>query len=429
MGTTTNPSALTREQQAALNNLRGVLGRQLRPASKTDPTLLAELILQNAVLMRENGLASELLDYLQRVRDKVDAGNSLHARLGIEIAVTLDAIDGRQQEAGELFQTTLVWYQAHTIPLAEGQARIAYGRFLIHRSQLQEAMAQYQQALELLKDHPVEVAIAQSEMGRVLVGQGKFSEAVSRFEKAYALSSGDGKAGVRLVNDFAAALIELGEMERAERLLIEGVETATQQGLWLVRANLRRQMAYIYHLRAEKSHDAVSAQPYLDEAERLLHQTIAEMLPLQNTLDLAVVYHDLARIETQQRQFSEAEAHLRLSLELFQRLGNLRNEAVAEITLGTLVVLKNGDIAAGNEHLHRSLQLADKVGDGFTLRQAAETLTRLHQLQANWAKTQPREIRIQVIDQLSFSRAKLVDYGLPEAAQVMASMMTELEAL
>ncbi|MCQ3929061.1 MAG: hypothetical protein DPW16_01260 [Chloroflexi bacterium] len=429
MGTITNPSALTREQQAALNNLRGILGRQLRPASKTDPTLLAELILQNATLMRENGLAGELLDYLQRVREKLDAENPLYARLGIEIAVTLDAIDGRQHEAGELFQTTLAWYRAHPIPLAEGQARIAYGRFLIHRSQLQEAMAQYQQALELLKEYPAETALAQSEMGRALVGQGKFGEAVSRFEKAYGLSSGDGKSTVRLLNDFAAALIELGEMERAEKLLTEGIETATQQGLWLVRANLRRQMAYIYHLRAEKSSDAAAAQPYLDEAERLLQQTAAEMLPLQNTLDLAVVYHDLGRIETQQRQFTEAEAHLRLSLELFQRLGNLRNEAVAEITLGTLVVLKNGDIAAGNEHLHRSLQLADKVGDGFTLRQAAETLTRLHQLQANRAKTQPREIRIQVIDQLSFSRAKLVDYGLPEAAQVMASMMTELEAL
>ncbi|MBZ0315755.1 MAG: tetratricopeptide repeat protein [Anaerolineae bacterium] len=429
MGTTINPSALTREQQAALNNLRGVLGRQLRPASKTDPTLLAELILQNALLMRENGLASELLDYLQRVRDKVEAGNPLHARLSIEMAVTLDAIDGQQQTAGELFQTTLAWYQAHSLPLAEGQARIAFGRFLIHRSQLEAAMAQYQEALELLKDYPAETAIAQSEIGRVLVGQGKFSEAVSRFEKAYALSSGDGKSTVRLLNDFAAALIELGEMERAERLLHEGIETSTQQGLWLVRANLRRQMAYIYHLRAEKLNDAASAQPYLDEAERLLHQTIAEMLPLQNTLDLAVVYHDLGRIETQQRQFAEAEANLRLSLKLFQRLGNLRNEAVAEITLGTLMILKNGDIAAGNEHLHRSLQLADKVGDGFTLRQAAETLTRLHQLQANRAKTQPREIRIQVIDQLSFSRAKLVDYGLPEAAQVMTSMMTELEAL
>ncbi len=430
MGTTTNPPALTREQQATLNNMRAVLGRQLRPTSKTDPTLLAELILQNAVLMRENGLATELLDYLQRVLDKLDVENPLYTRLGVEIAVTLDAIEGRQQEAEERFQTALAWYGAHPTPLADGQAHLAYGRFLINRSRLQAAMLQFQQALELFKDHPTEAAIAQSEMGRVLVGQGKFGEAIPHFEKAYAVLRGDNQK-LRLTNDFAAALIELGEVDRAEKLLLEGIDSATQQGLWLLRANLRRQIAYIYHLRADKSSDAASAQPYLDEAERLLNQTVAEMLPLQNSLDLAVVYHDLGRIEAQQRNFGAAEAHLRLSIELSQRLGNLRNQAVAEITMGTLSVLMNGDIAAGNTRLHRALQLTEKVGDQFTQRQAVATLIHLHRLQAARAKTQPPEIRIQVIDQLSFSGARLAEIALTEAAEAtrtLAMMIAELEA-
>ncbi|MBI5929329.1 MAG: tetratricopeptide repeat protein [Chloroflexi bacterium] len=430
MGITINPShptALTREQQATLNNMRAVLGRQLRPTSKTDPAMVAELIIQNAVLMRENGLATELLDYLQRAREKLDAEKPLHTRLSVEIAVTLDVIDGRQDEASELFQNVLTWYQTHPNALDEARARSAYGRFLINRSQLQVALTQFQQALDLLKDQPFEAAIVRGEMGRVLVGQGKFGEAVPQFEKAYTVLRGDDRQ-VRLMNDFAAALVEVGESDRAEKLLIEGIEIATQQGLWLLRANLRRQIAYIYHLRAEKSSDAASAQPYLDEAVRLLNQAVAEMLPLQNTLDLAVVYHDLGRIEAQQRHFNEAEAHLRLSIELFQRLGNLRNEAVAEITLGTLVVLKNGDIAAGNEHLHRALQLANKVGDQFTLHQAAETLSRLHQLQVTRAKAQSQEIRRQVIDQLSFSRARLSEYSLSEAALALEHMITELEA-
>ncbi len=437
MGTTINPSqsaAMTREQQAALNNLRGVLGRQLRPSSKTDPALLAELILQNAVLMRENGLATELLDYLQRIIDKLDAENPLYTRLTVEIAVTLDAIDGRQQEAAERFQMALAWYEAHPTPLADGQAHVAYGRFLINRSRLQGAMLEYQRAHELLKDYPIEAAIVQSEMGRALVGQGKFGEAIPYFEKAYTVLRGDEQKTlrVRLIHDMASALIEVGEVDRAEKLLLEGIDSATQQGLWLLRANLRRQIAYIYHLRAEKLSDEASAQPYLDEAERLLNQSLAEMLPLQNSLDLAVVYHDLGRIEAQQRNYDVAEAHLRLSHELSQRLGNLRNQAVAEFTLGTLVVLKTGDIAAGNAWLHGALQSAEKVEDQFTQRQVVATLIRLHQLQAARAKTQSPEIRIKVIDQLSVSRARLAEITLAEAAEatrMIAAMMAELETI
>ncbi len=436
MGITINPSqstVMTREQQAALNSLRGVLGRQLRLSSKIDPALLAELILQNAVLMRENGLATELLDYLQRVIDKLDTENPLYTRLNVEIAVTLDAIEGRQQAAAERFQAALTWYEAHPTPLADGQAHLAYGRFLINRSRLQSAMLAYQRAHELLKNYPIEAAIAQSEMGRALAGQGKFGEAMPHFEKVYAVLRGDEQKAlrVRLTHDMAAALIEVGEVDRAEKLLLEGIDIAAQQGLWLLRANLRRQIAYIYHLRAEKSSDEASAQPYLDEAEHLLNQSLAEMLPLQNSLDLAVVYHDLGRIEAQQRNYDAAEAHLRLSHELSQRLGNLRNQAVAEFTLGTLVVLKTGDIAAGNAWLHGALQSAEKVGDQFTQRQVVATLIRLHQLQAARAKTQPTEIRIQIIDQLSFSRARLAEIALTEAAEatrMLTEMMAELES-
>lgn len=431
MGSIINPTVLTREQQAALNNLRAILTRQLRVTSTTDPTILADLILQNALFLRENGFAAELLEYLQRIREKQDSGKPLYTRLNVEIAVTLAAMDGRQDEAAKIFETALNWYQTHPTMSDETQAHLAYGRFLVNRSQFPAAMSQFQQALELSNERPIDAVISRSEMGRVLVGQGRFGEALPHFERAYTGLQGDEQASirVRLTNDFATALIEVGDTDRAEKLLVEGIDVATRHGLWLLRANLRRQVAYIYHRRAEKSSDANSAQPYLDEAERLLNQAVAELLPLHQSLDLAVAYHDLGRIEAQQRRFVEADAYLQLCLEMFRRLGNVRNEAVAEITLGTVVVLKDGNIAAGNGHLHRALQLAEKVGDQFTLRQAAETLTRLHQLQVTRAKTQPHDIRLQVIDQLSFSRARLAEFSLGEAAQALQKMMAELEAM
>lgn len=430
---TDNSLAFNREQQAALNNLRAILNRQLRPTSTVDPVMVSDLILKNAELMRENGLASELLDYLTRIREKFSPDQPAHTKLSVEIATTLDAIEGRQSEAADLFQEILKKFEAspENDPLEQARAELAYGRYLVNRSQLQSAEQHYQKALGLLEKNPTEAAVARNELGRVLVGQGRFGEALSHFEYALAAfkSTETTTQRARTLHDLAAALVQVGELERAERHLTEALDLAAKQGLWTLRANVRRQIAYIYQARAEKSTDLAAAQPYLDEAERLLNQTVADLLPLHNTLDLAVVYHDLGRLEAQQRNFVDAEAHVRQSIEMFGRLGNLRNEAVAEVTLGPLLVLKNGDIAAGNEHVHRALQLADKVGDQFTLRQAAETLTRLHHLQVNRAKTQSPEIRTQVIDQLSFSRARLAEFSLPEAAQHLDDMITELEAI
>ena len=427
---------LTREQQAALNNLRAVIKRQLRPTSSLDPSLVADILLKNSAMMREAGLAQEQYDYLAQIRDRVNEGSTIYARLTSHMATMMDAIDELRSTAEETYQSALKQFAA----LAEknkgkqpyAEAQIAYGRHLLDTSQLTLAAAHYQNAIDLLDKQGLQAAVAEGELGKAYVGQGHFKEATPHFENALqnmpeADDVADERAKVQA--DFASALIQLEDLDRAETLLKEALSTCDRLGLWTLRGQVRRELAYVDQVRAEKSQDGAVIKAHLNQAENLLNQTITDLLPLSDTLGLAVAYHDLGRLEARQKNFTDAQYHVELSSEMFQRIGNRRNYAVSEVTLGQLMVLKNGDAATANQHIHKALALATQIEDAHTQTQAAESLTRIHAIQSKRAVSEKPAVRHQVLDQITFSRAKLSEIGLIKYADSLNPLIAQLEAV
>lgn len=426
---------LTREQQAILNNIRAIVNRQLRSTSLVEAEMVAKVLLKYAELMREGGLSAELLEYLEPARDRVDENSIVYLQLTVEMATTMDALDDYYDEAEALYRDALSGYErfdSAEVAVERANAEIAYGRHVLNVSHLQVAVDYYQHAIELLTDseYPVEAAMAASELGRAYSGQGDFEGAVPYFEQALAVidKNDDLIQDARTKADFATTLIQIGETDRAKTYLEDALDVCNTQGLWVLRGQVRRQLAYIDQMLAEAVSDNDEKQVYLDDAKKKLNDTIDDLLPIRNTLGLAVAYHDLGRLEAKRREFDDAEAHVRQSIEMFSRVGNRRNYAVALITLAQITLLKHGDSVKSVQYVRQALNTAETIGDDFTLQQAAETLMRIHRIQAKRATdSKAHEVHQHILEQITYSRDKFTHLNLPEHVSLLDGIIQDLE--
>jgi tetratricopeptide (TPR) repeat protein len=386
-------------------------------------------------MMRETGLAREHFEYLRQVRDRVSEGTGLFGRLTSHMAMMMGSIDELRADAEQAHQAALNTFQKldeNLVREGYAEALIAYGRHLIETDNLNGAAQHYQKAITLLNNQGLQAAVAEGELGRAYVGRGRFQESLPHFENALAkITDADEHADerARVQADYAAALIQLGDLAKAEEVLNKALEACNRFGLWSLRGQVRRELAYIDQLHAEQAQDPLVAQSFWQKAYDMLNQTITDLLPISDSLGLAVAYHDLGRLEAHQRKFADALNHVKLSTDMFERLGNLRNLAVAEVTLGQIVVLKNGDATTANQHLHRALTLASQLDDQHTRQTAAESLVRIHQFQAKHAVSELAAVRHQVLDQITFSRAKLNEMGLSQVVEKLNPLISQLEAV
>lgn len=396
----TTPVYLSSEQQAAVNNFRAVVKRQLRPMSGIDPRLVADYVLQYVPLMRAAALAREALDYLMTARELLSSNDGLYRRLTLEMAATMDILSDLQDEAEPRYRQALTLYAQHEPTSADfALAYAAYGDYLLRHHQEPAGAAAYNKALDLATNHPEAAAKIAAGMGRALMEKGQFEKAISFFERAVtALRQLDAAQTLAEVYaDYALALIQVGRLGQADELLEKAFDTSQALGLMALRAKVLRQRAYLNQTRAEATEQDSAKRDYQRRAEDALHEAISILVTLPETNELAVAYHDLGRYQAQQKQLDDAEAHVRMSCELFSRIGNRRNFAVSQITLAQILMLKNGNIVGAVERVRQALKIAAEIGDGFTQRQAAESLVRIHRIQAKRSPDMFEETQQQIM--------------------------------
>lgn len=382
---TTPPVYLSVEQQAALNNFRAVIKRQLRPMSDIDPHLVADYVLQYAPLMRAAALARELLDYLLTARDLLLETDAHFRKLTLEIASTMDSLSDLQDEAEALYRQALTLYAQYAPSSAEcALVYAAYGDYLFKHNQEPAGVAAYGKALELAANYPETTATIAAGLGRAYVEKGLFEKALPHFERAVGVlrQMDTPQTLAEVYADFALTLIQLGRLGQAEELLDKAFATGQALGLLALQAKVLRQQAYLNQTRADATKQENDKGAYQQQAADALHAAIAILITLPETNDLAVAYHDLGRLQAQQKQVDDAESHVRMSCELFARIGNRRNFAVSQITLAQILMLKSGNALGALERVRQALKIAAEIGDGFTQRQAAESLVRIHRIQA-----------------------------------------------
>lgn len=428
--------SLTREQQAVLNNIRAVVSRQLRPTSLVEAEMVGKILLKYGDMLREAGLAAELMEYLEQARYKVDENSLLYLQLTVELATTMDALDDYYEEAEALYRQALADFEQFEPPeasLEQANAEIAYGQHVMNVSHLQVAVDYYQHAIELLSNagYTNEAGVAASELGKAYSGQGDFEGAIPYFEQGLSVLNENDHTiqHARAKTDFAATLIQLGDIDRAKTYLEEALTACNSSGLWVLRGQVRRQLAYIDQTLAESASQDEEKLVYLADAKKKLNDAIDDLLPIRDTHGLAIAYHDLGRLEAKLREFDDADSHVRQSIEMFSRIGNRRNYAVALITLAQITLLKSGDSVKAVQYTHQALNTADSIGDDFTRQQAVETLMRIHRIQAKRAADQlSDEVRQRIIEQVTYSHSRLTELSFTEQCDSLAVILQELEA-
>lgn len=414
---------LTAEQIATLNNVRTIFKRQLLPLSLVDERLIAELLVQQADLMRDAGLASELMGYLETAINRADEAAPYYRRLRLQLAITMLHLGDYEDSIREIFGDLLDFYTTQPDEQRTDDyayAMLAFGEYFASHSQHKEALPYFQKAFDQFEREELiegmgkawhQIGLSYQAMGQLEHAENAYSTAIRGLNKPRFVAQ---RATVMV--DYAAALLQDGRLGSVEELLEQAYDICQQYGLWTLRAKVMRQQAYVDQLRAREASDHNIKQQWLHQATTRLQHAIANLLTIHNTLELAITYHDLGRLEAQMQQHDAAESHVRKSSELFTRIGNRRNFAVSQITLGQILLIKNHDADEALQHIRQALYIAHEVNDSHTREQAARALLKIHQMQVQRARGKSPATQSAVIEDITYTQERLSRLGLTELA-------------
>ncbi len=424
---------LTAEQISTLNNIRTILKRQLLPFSLVDERLVADLLLKQADLMRDAGLAAELMGYLEIGVARADENAPYSRRLRLQLAITMQHLGDYEDTIREIYGELLDFYT--TQPAAErtddyAYAMLAFGQYFASNSQHQEALPYYQSAFEQFQREGLNEGMAKAwhlagvsyqALGQLEQAQNAYTTALSAMDTKH-----NAIQRATIMADYAAVLLQSGKIGPVEELLDETYAFCEQHGLWTLRAKVMRQQAYVDQLRAREATDPSIKQQWLQQATMRLHHAIANLLTIHNTQELAITYHDLGRLEAQMNNLVAAESHVRKSSELFTRIGNRRNFAVSQITLGQILLIKNHAPDEALQHIREALYIANTVKDAHTREQAARALLKIHQMQVQRAKGKSANLQASVLEDIRYTQERLSRLGMSEFADSAAQLTTQL---
>lgn len=423
--------ALSVAGAAWLDNARAVLRRQVRPRSGLEAALLVRLLVAAAPAFRAAGLAEAFLAFAEVVRAGLADGDDL-AALQVVMGEALEQVPGRQDEAGWMFQVTAAL--ENLTPVARVEAVRAYGRHLLAVGQAETASQLLSGALRTaLALRPPDVLLAAEvahDWARTLVAAGQPAEALPRFEGALAgyAELRQAEPSVRAQGDLAAALAEMGEMDRAEDLLRRALATASQLGRDDLAGATRERLADVHLRRAERARQSGQrdlARTEWANAAMYLGDALLARLPSAGTEVLAALCLELAQAQARTGQLDDAQAHAARSHRLYTRAGRRAAGARALVALGQVQLVAGNSVAA-QETLHDALERAAALDMIDTARAAGGLLVQLHRLRVRHAPSGDPAYHRHALEQARLSQARLAGAGLHELAAGLDAVIAAL---
>jgi tetratricopeptide (TPR) repeat protein len=246
------------------------------------------------------------------------------------------------------------------------------------------------------------------QLGRALLRQHRFTEAMEAFQEAERAAGADASAETettfRIHIGMGQALTGLGQYELAEQHLAASQTVATALGrpdlvarvasatgyLALRRRDLpAARDAFARGLEAVRACSPIDAEfegtllnnlgrTYSDlglpaQALECLQAALVRIAPLGDLITLGLLHFNLGVAHERQHAFEQAHAHLEKAAALFEAQESLRLLGTVKRSLGILLI-NRGQPARGAEVLHESLTLAHQTADDLG---RAQTLTEL----------------------------------------------------
>ncbi len=239
-------------------------------------------------------------------------------------------------------------------PLFLARTLESRGRARQARRRLSEALADFEQALKLVKANPdlrLEGRI-EGEIGAVFRLQGRVDDARRRLARALEAlrEAGDRRGEARVLRELA--LVERGSsVEQAHGLLLRAIALHRQSGD-------RRYEAYSLRDLGECERDL----GHVDKAQSALHRSLSLAADLGESRAEAAALESLASVSRDLGQLDQATAYFETALSLHREAGERRQEAVV---LGQLagIDFELSDAAQAREKYQRALELLREVGD------------------------------------------------------------------
>ncbi|KAH9254836.1 hypothetical protein BASA81_007086 [Batrachochytrium salamandrivorans] len=281
---------------SGLNNL-AQLFIQLKGKSSL---LEAEDILQSVAQKRKKLLGSKHVDYAVTLCDQ--------GKVAMEL--------GKYDEAKSLMLKAIeIWETSkQTKWLATGYNNLGLLEYRLN-PQVQTAMGLFKQAIEIWKkfnglDHP-QVALGLANLGQACKDDTYFLEAV-RILRLNPDNSNNKRHEVQMMCTMSAIYLELGELNKAEKLLMGEL---SKPGLELV---TRRPKVFLRFVRARKA-DLLQAQNRLPQAIEAYLALLRDVLP--DVADTPDVCNQLAGCYLKVHSVDLAEQYLRIALTFLREGG------------------------------------------------------------------------------------------------------------
>jgi tetratricopeptide (TPR) repeat protein len=422
-----DPMPLDRALYARLNNTRALLARQMHPDSMFDAAVVTQLLVASALAFRAAGLAAEFLGYAAPIRERLAEDGPDYTRLQVVMGAALSVLPGRQDEAGWMFQIAITLPNLDPNVLAE--ANQAHGRHLMRVEQYADAEAAFSGAVRPLQlaGRAADMSLAAAvlyDWGQALMAQGRYQEAVPRFQGAMSgyVELQQPEDAIMVQRELAEALQALGQVDRAEDLLRRALASTADRAL---RGRLRFQLGMLHTARGEQAHragDQDASRLEWTTAEMHLIDAVPGLLPEPSLASLGAIFHELARVQGRLSRLADAVANADRARRFFDQVGQWHNMAVSSLTLGQLCMAQ-GDSVAAQAALHTALDMAAALDNDALVKQIAGVLVRVHHIRMRHAVYADRLFRQNSLDQASFSRAVLADLGLAEHVASLDSVI------
>jgi tetratricopeptide (TPR) repeat protein len=222
-----------------------------------------------------------------------------------EIAIRLDDVEAAEHLFTEALETELE-------PTRRGRALAGLGQIAFREGQVERALDQLEEALQLLGDAAVEHSAAGITLGRAFALRGEFASAIAVYERMIELARkvSDAASEEWYAVSLANILIDRGNLGRAEELLATVIRQrdGTQDPEALARLSWSQARLHV-------------AKGAWELASRSADRTVALLELSENSYNLARAHHLLAYIEIERGNPADALELLRRGLPLIEQAG------------------------------------------------------------------------------------------------------------
>jgi tetratricopeptide (TPR) repeat protein len=263
---------------------------------------------------------------------------------------------GRQKEAIEKFEAASRIFEAREDPKALVDAMMALASTQMKAGELNTALANYNKAAELCTKFNYEIGLAQlyADLGLLLQGLGKFSEAEQMLLKSFSVAEKHEEITIASVVAGNLGLLyrETQDLDRAEEMVRQALqlEERLKHSDGVARANLN-----LGTILFEKAR--------FDEAAAHFRESLRLYEELRLTDHASNAVYNLGNAHRALKQAAEAEACYRKAVTLFMSANNASGVAKAAGNLGA-VYLDAGRFDDAEEEFSVALDAARDAGEG-----------------------------------------------------------------